>query len=146
MTDDPDFEVCNEGNVLPYNTRYGMLIEGERYRVLEYFNEKYTVEPIVGQTGYIIIRFLVNCKGETDRFRVYEMDREMEETTFEPIIRETLLKLTKELTGWIVQLPDKLVHTGGLPVSFASEHPQVYDYYQYLLFKLKDGQIETILP
>ncbi len=145
-TDDASFEICNEMNVLPYNTRYGMYIEGERYGVLQYFREKYTIEPINGQTGYITIRFLVNCRGETDRFRIYEMDNNMKETTFEPIISQTLLQLTKKLKGWKIQFPDKLLHTGGLPVNYVSEHPQLYDYYQYLLFKIKDGQIETILP
>lgn len=129
VTDNPDFVICNEANILPYNTQYGMFIEGERYRVLQYFKERYVIEPIKGQTGYITIRFLVNCQGETDRFRVYEMGQDMKETVFDPIITQTLLRLTKKLDGWKVP-----------------EHLEVYDYYQYLLFKLNDGQIETILP
>jgi hypothetical protein len=144
--DNPDFVVCNDTIVLPYNTRCGMMIEGERYKVLEYFNEEYNLRAIKGQTGYITIRFLVNCKGETDRFRLYEMDNDLKEFTFDKLISTTLLDLTKKLTGWEVQLPYKLVHTGGLRVSYVSEHPEVYDYYQYIVFKLKDGLIETILP
>jgi len=127
-TDNPDFAICDESNVLPYNTRYGMFFDGERYGVLKYFEENYTLLPVKGQTGYITIRFLVNCKGETDRFRVYEMDKEMNETEFDEEIVQNLLRLTKALNGWKTHVPE----------------PR--DYYQYLLFKLKDGRIETILP
>jgi len=145
-TDNPNFEVQNEDKILPYNTRCGMLIEGERDGVLRYFSENYREEPIEGVNGYITIRFLVNFKGETDRFRVIEMDRDYQPYKFPESVSSKLLSLTKSLSGWKTQFSRKLVHTGSLPVQGEKAHPEAYDYYQYLLFKIKDGLIETILP
>jgi hypothetical protein len=123
--DNPAFELIDEDNILPYNTICGFYIEGERYAVLNYFRENVRLDTIKGATGYITIRFIVNHKGQTDRFRVYEMDNNYKTCYFPSGIKDSLLTATKRLDGWITL--DK-------------------DYYQYILFKMKDGQIETILP
>jgi len=145
-TDNPEFEVGDELRALPYNTRCGMDIEGEKYRIDKYFADNYKNEKTEGQNGYITIRFLVNYKGETDRFRVYEMDREYHPVKFNNEITSRLLSLTKAIKGWKTLVSRNIVHVGGLPVAKEREHPDMYDYYQYITFKLKDGLIETILP
>lgn len=146
ITDNPNFEVGDELRALPYNTRCGMYIEGEKYRVIRYFDENYKQEKTEGQTGYITIRFLVNYKGETDRYRIYEMDMDYQPMNFKEEISSRLMELTKALKGWKTMIPRKIVHVGGLPVAAERDHPDNYDYYQYITFKLKDGLIETILP
>jgi hypothetical protein len=130
-TDNPAFEVIDETKILPYNTQCGMMIEGERYGVIEYFAQNFKPEPIEGETGYIIIRFLVNHKGETDRFRMYEMNDDFQLTTFDKSLSGTIFDLTKKLSGW-------------KPVTDRNGNRR--DYYQYLLFKMKNGQLEYILP
>jgi hypothetical protein len=129
--DNPAVKVIDEQQVLPYNTERGMMIEGERYRVVEYFSANFKSKPVEGETGYIVIRFLVNHKGETDRFRMYEMDGNCRLTTFDKSISERLFDLTKKLSGW---------------KPCTDKHGRRRDYYQYLVFKMKDGMIEYILP
>jgi hypothetical protein len=130
-TDNPAFEIIDETKVLPYNTYCGMMIEGERYRVIEYFTENFKSKIIKGETGYIIIRFLVNHKGETDRFRMHEMNDNFQQIAFDKSISAKIFDLTKKLSGW-------------KPV--IDKNGKRYDYYQYLIFKMKDGLIESILP
>jgi hypothetical protein len=130
-TDNPAFEIIDETKVLPYNTGCGMMIEGERYRVIEYFTGNFKSKTVKGETGYIIIRFLVNHKGETDRFRMYEMNDSFQQMTFDKSISAEIFSLTKKLSGW-------------KPVT--DKNGKRYDYYQYLVFKMKNGLIENILP
>jgi hypothetical protein len=130
ITDNPAFELIDETQVLPY-TKCGMMIEGERYGVIEYFAGNFKPKPVEGETGYIIIRFLVNHKGETDRFRMYEMNENFQQMTFDKSISNTIFGLTKKLSGW-------------KPV--IDKNGKRHDYYQYLVFKMKNGIIEYILP
>jgi hypothetical protein len=129
--DNPAFEVIDEKQVLPYNSKCGMMIEGERYRVVEYFSTNFKPKPIEGEAGYIVIRFLVNHKGETDRYRMYEMDENSQLRVFDKSISDKIFGLTKKLSGW-------------KPV--IDKNGRRRDYYQYLVFKMKDGLIEYILP
>lgn len=145
-TDDSSFELIDENNILPYNMVCGFLIEGEKYRVVDYFNEKFKSDTIIGANGYITIRFIVNYKGKTDRFRVYEMDNEYRQIKFPENITQSLLELTKKIDRWITSLDYKLDRYNCIEIMDNGNKKYLYDYYQYILFKIKDGQIETILP
>ena len=145
-TDDPTFELIAENNILTTNTLCGFLIKGERYMVLKYFDEHFKPDVIKGVTGYITIRFIVNHKGQTDRFRMYEMDNNYKPFTFPKNITDSLLELTRKLDGWITTLNYKSNRYNYIETEVNGEKKYAYDYYQYILFKIKDGQIETVLP
>lgn len=145
-TDNPKFELIDENEILPYNSICGFLIEGERFRVLEYYFNNFKSDTIDGVTGYITIRFIVNFRGETDRFRVYEMDNKYNPCKFPGNISNSLLELTRNLDGWITLFDDKFDRYNCIEIEKNGEIKYAYDYYQYILFKIKDGQIETILP
>jgi hypothetical protein len=115
--DNPAFEVIDETKTLPY-AKCGMMIEGERYRVIEYFSENFKPKPIENATGYITIRFMVNRKGETDRFRMYEMNKNFQKTTFDKSVSGKIFDLTKKLSGW---------------KPYIDKNGKQYDYYQSLL-------------
>ncbi len=146
--DDPSFQPCNEARALPYNIYGGALrIKGDKYRVIQHFVQGYSLGPVDGQTGYITIRFMVNCKGQTGRFRLYQMDMNGQTAHFEAAIQQRLMSLCKSLDGWEIQYAsDK----DGIVTNFLSPSGTpgavAYDYYQQLTIKLKDGQIEQILP
>jgi hypothetical protein len=145
-TDHPDFELLDEENIMPFNNICGFYIEGERYRVLNYFKENYKAERIEGVTGYITIRFIVNHKGQTDRFRVCEMDNDYQDFHFPPVTKNTLLTLTKNLNGWLTTLDTEFKRYKSVTTECNGQITHAYDYHQHILFKMKDGQIETILP
>jgi len=78
----------------------------------------------------IRIRFIVNCAGDTGRFRILGMDKDYKQKEFSPSITDQILSITKSLTGWKTK----------------TSNGETYDYYQYLIFKIDKGQIKEILP
>ncbi len=132
-TDNSDFELCDSEKAYQYfNIGQGLLFKGEKIALEKEFLEKYNPEIAKKESGMIRIRFIVNCKGETDRFRISGADENYNEKEFDKSITSQLLQLTKELKNW-----------HGL---FNPETQQGADYYQYLIFKIENGQIVKILP
>ena len=129
--DDPDFLLCHgDSSVVQYfNFGQGLQYEGEKKAIVEEFSNKY--KPVASDdSGLVRIRFIVNCKGETDRFRMIAMNNEFEEKKFDARITHQLLSITKELSGWKI-LPGE---------------EDAKDYYQYLIFKIESGKITEIMP
>ncbi|MCP4460609.1 MAG: hypothetical protein GY816_21700 [Cytophagales bacterium] len=129
--DDPNFELCNgDSSVNQYfHFEQGLQYEGEKKAIIEKFKNKY--EPVQSsESGLVRIRFIVNCKGKTDRFRIIAMDNEFNEKEFNSKITSQLLTITKQLNGWRI-LPNI---------------QEARDYYQYLIFKIDKGNIIEILP
>ncbi len=130
-TDKQDFELCYEKHIFQYyNTGEGLEYVGEKIAIEKIFKEKYKSDIISKETGLIRINFVVSCKGKTDRFRLIAMDENYNEKVFLKSITDQLLSITKNLNGWKVK-------------KYGEES---IDYYQYLIFKIKDGQLEEILP
>ena len=131
--DDPAFQLCRgDSNVLQYfHTSDDALsnYEGEKRALTLQLKAAYN--PVdVKEGGWIRIRFIVNCTGETGRFRVISADDNYQVFTFDQRITAQLLTHVKALDGWKVH-----------------EHrEQVNDYYQYLTFKIQNGEISEILP
>ena len=130
-TDRADFHLCHEDHIAQYfNYAEGPNYEGEKYAILEAFRQDYQAVEDDSQTGSLRIRFVVNCRGETDRFRIMGMDKDYQPKDFRPEITDQLLDITRKLNGWKV----------------ISRHEVALDYYQYLIFKLDKGQLTQILP
>jgi hypothetical protein len=129
-TDDPKFKICNSANVYQYyavNTTY----KGGTKAIKNFFFSNYKFEPAFKAiTGYITIRFIVNCKGQTGWFRVQQLDDNYKIAQFHKKVINELLGLTKKLNGWI---PGKL-------------DDAVRDSYYYLNFKLTGGHLKDITP
>lgn len=131
VTDKAGFDICNEKNIFQYfNTGGGLQYEGEKVAIEKIFKEKYRSTNVKKESGMIRIRFVVNCKGETDRFRIIASDDNYNEKIFDPSITNQLLAITKMLNGW------KTKTLNGNKI----------DYYQYLIFKITDGRLKEILP
>ncbi|UUW11053.1 hypothetical protein NLG42_09615 [Flavobacterium plurextorum] len=127
--DNKDFELCNPKHIYQYfNMGDGLVYEGDKLAIEKEFAEKYKSEIIKNETGLIRINFVVNCKGKTDRFRLISMNENYEEKVFVPSITEQLMSITKNLKGW------------------KEKKYKGVDYYQYLIFKIENGQLKEILP
>src|ERR1044072_3382670 len=67
--DNPDFKVCDELNIEEYyqvNPSYG---EG-MLSIKKYISaHKQLLETLCEKDGYVIVRFVINCQGQTDRYR-----------------------------------------------------------------------------
>ena len=131
LSDGSYFTLCNgDENVFQYfNIGEGLQYDGEKKAIKNIFNEKYRpVETI--QSGWVRIRFIVNCEGKTSRFRLIGSNLDYQEIDFDKRITTQLLDITKGLQGW------KILSLQENPI----------DYYQYLIFKMDKGKIVEILP
>jgi hypothetical protein len=129
--DNKAFRIClGENRVQQYfHVSEGLPYEGEKPALVRFFRENYHAVE-VAESGWIRVRFIVNCEGTTGRFRILEADENYQPFTFDPRISDQLLELSRRLTGWKIQ-PNQ-------------EKPR--DYYQYLVFKIEAGQLTDILP
>jgi hypothetical protein len=105
------------------------LYHGEKPAIVKAFDE--IDLPVIDQNdGYVTIRFLVNCKAETGRFRLEQVNFDYQDKIFEGELVTQLLEKTKQLDGWLPGVREGLR----------------CDYYKYLTFKIINNQIVDILP
>ena len=129
LLDTLSFTVCNEDYVNPYFHHLDLSIEGEKPAIVDAFETQFN--PVSREeNGYVTIRFLVNCEGETGRFRMIELDKDYNPKDFSETLTRQLCDITSSLEGW-----------DALTVDGAS-----YDYVRYLTFKIQEGNITAILP
>ena len=130
LLDDPSFLVCSKSNIPQYYAVNGRF-EGEKAAIERYFKENFRKNQAwKKEEGYITIRFVVNCKGQSGRFRVQEMSPEYLPKKFPATLIQQLLQLTKQMQGWI---PATIKDTP-------------CDFYQYLCFTIAQGDIVRITP
>jgi hypothetical protein len=131
LIDDPAFTVCDAQRVFQYyNTR--SYFKDHKREIVNYFVNNYRagLDTTANQTGYLTIRFIINCAGETGRFRLYQLDSAYQTFRFNGAVPDQLLKLTRQWKGW-------------QPAKYKNK---VYDSYQYITFTLKRGRIVCITP
>lgn len=131
LIDDPAFKVCNEDRVAQYyNFGDGLQYKGEMPALKAYFITGLKDIVDEDETGYLTIRFIVNCEAKVGRLRVQGMDNAYQAKKFNDKLEHQLVSLVKVMDGWIAQ-----EHEG-----------KKYDYYQYLTFKIEKGKITDITP
>ncbi|MFZ1807082.1 MAG: hypothetical protein WAU36_07675 [Cyclobacteriaceae bacterium] len=129
--DDPNFKICNSDRVLQYyHFGKGLQYKGEKSKINELFKDGYKNTERQGETGFVTIRFIVNCEGKTGWYRIQAMDKAYKAREFNEKLVDELLELTKKLDGWVIGV----------------DHQNRVDYYQYLTFKLTNGQLIEIMP
>lgn len=129
--DDRNFKVCHEDLTIPFNYGgLGLVYEGEKKKLVETIRDKFNYPEAKGETGFITVRFIINCEGQTGRFRVIEMDLNLKPKKFDNNISNQILNITKSLDGW----------------KSLKRREKIWDVQQYLTFKFKDGIITDILP
>jgi hypothetical protein len=126
------FSPCHEDLILQYYYfGKGIQYEGEKAALVAFVRNEFSANSIDKDNGYVTVRFIVNCKGESGRFRVIELDNNYDITTHSEVIVNQITDIVRRLDGW---------KAGTLDGSKA------YDYYQYLTFKISNGQITDIMP
>lgn len=129
--DDDNFKVCHEDISVQFNYNgIGLVYAGEKPALLRHFKKYYKNKKKLGETGYVTIRFIINCEGDIGRFRIFEMGLDLKEKKFKTQVPQNLLEATKKTTGWTPYVVEG----------------KSYDYYQYLVFKIQDAQIIEIMP
>jgi hypothetical protein len=81
-------------------------------------------------SGYLNLRFIINCEGEVGRFVIHENNLDLEPNTFNKDLKNQLFKLTSEIKGW-------------QPIVL---YDDVRDSYMYVSYRIENGKITEIIP
>ncbi len=127
---DGDFQNCNIGRLPQYYAYKEKPFAKGKLHFERYIRASYEVPKSSEESGLLRIRFTVNCHGESGRFRLLSMNENYEEMSFSDDIVDQLLTSTKDYKEWRV----------------LSYNGMESDYYFYVTFKIKNGQILEVLP
>lgn len=124
------YELCDAKSI--YHVHHGASEKGyagnkKQFRdviLASYKNENYT------DSGYLNFRFLVTCEGKAGWFEIIQVDSDYKNTQFSKELVSQLRALTAKSENW------NIISFDSIPV----------DYYMYVSYKLKDGEITEILP
>lgn len=129
-TDKANFELCDNGWAYEYYGP-GTTYKGGAKALKSYLLTHYQYKPAYKNiSGYITIRFLVSCKAQTDRFRVFQLDENYQKANFDTGFVTNLTTLCKSLDKWVAG------GFNGKPVNT----------YYYINFKMLNGRIKEITP
>lgn len=123
-----DFETCEDYIFDYYNPERATYSEGKNglrtFILSNYKNKNYT------DSGYLNIRFVINCNGETGRYIIHENNLDLEPKSFNKDLVKQLFNLTVQLKTW---------------------NPNVIrgekrDSYMYISYRIENGEITQIIP
>jgi hypothetical protein len=127
--DDPSFQLCNASSAYPYYGTETSSVLDKRI-LLEHFLSLNNQWKPHRESGYIVIRFMVNCHGQPGRYRVLSFDMNYQPKDFPRKMIDMLMDKTKELKSWNV-----ISHEG-----------RQYDSYCYFTFKIENGLLTDVTP
>lgn len=127
---DGEFIRCDKFSNQYYGIKQGLKYKGEMAEIKSDIKANFKSNIQANQSGFITIRFLVNCNGMAGMYRVHSSDLSLREFKFDKKIVSQLLSATKKLQDW------EIAEYNGIR----------YDYYQYLTFKFIEGKIIDITP
>ncbi len=126
--DNPAFELCDASNIV--HSRVSLNYEGGRKRIEEICKEKVNGrENPYAFSGYILVRFLVNCKGQSDRFRIETLDDGFEKKACPDALILRVEKAVRSLDAWTITKPEN----------------EGKDHSKYLNFKMINGRVDAII-
>ena len=134
-TDNPKFTLCKEDWVWQgYHLKTPM--DETPKAVAQEFKSKYKYrDEWKNESGLIRVRFLVNCQGQTDRFRALGMDDDLNEKNFNDNLVAHVIQLTREF-AW----PARRATPAGVRAQ-----SQTVDYYHFVTFSVKNGKLVEII-
>lgn len=130
LQDDVSFKLCNSNEqiIQYFNNGKGVEYMGGKKAIDSLFFSSYQ-KVDSDKSGMIRIRFVVNCTGETGRFRMLSADLNYQPTLFPDAVSTQLVQITKSMKGWQTK----------------TWKDMKIDYYQNLIFKIEQGQLIHIV-
>lgn len=127
-TDDPKFQLCNAERVAQsYQLRTPM--DETSIMVDKEIRSRFkTNDAWKNENGMIRVRFVVNCSGVADRFRLLEMSFDLKEKQFNPELRSHILAIAKS-----IQWPARRARQ------------QTVDYYDHFSVRIVNGHLIDIV-
>lgn len=124
-----EFTVCDEDQIYDYYNSDGADYQagknGLRTQILSQYQAAHFKD-----SGYLNIRFVVNCQGEPGRYVMETYDLDLNASPMDEELKAHLFNLTRDLKDWNpIQINDT-----------------AQDAYVYISYRLENGKIVAILP
>jgi len=122
--DNTNFKFCDSTNVLHQRSRiaYTGGTPAMEQELISNYKKQAAFESF---TGYFFIRFAVNCKNESGRFRWDIVDEDFKKTMCPASLEDEIITKVKSLKGW----------------NHATYQGESYDGYTFLIVKIENGNI-----
>ena len=128
QTDDPTFTLCDSTKII--TRRKALDYQGDRSKIGPACLEKFKFQPeFESFTGYITIRFIVNCNNESGRFRAKSLGSDFSLKEAPDSLKKHLVDIVQSLSGW----------------NHAYENDAAFDIVKFINFKITNGQIDNVL-
>lgn len=128
---DKSFQPCFKEEIFPYYYgRKTVSFAKGKDALRKYFLENYNSKGVNNESGYVTIRFIINCHGKAGRYEMHQLGRDFKKKKFNKNISDQLMQLTMGLQDWI-------------PIEFYGDR---YDSFYHLSFKIQNGELYEILP
>lgn len=126
--DNASFKMCNAGWVWQGYQLKTKMDETPLLVAREFKSQFQSKEEWKNESGLIRIRFLVNCNGQADRFRLLETDFDLNEKKFSESLSAHVLAIAKS-----IQWPSRRAQQ------------QTVDYYHHFSIRIANGQLVDII-
>lgn len=126
--DDENFVVCDSTRI--YSGRNRIQYADGSAALKKECMAKFVFKPAYKPfNGYIVVRFMINCQGETGRFRAESLDLDFSTKKCSPDLLEHSIQIVKNIDTWVK----------------SSQYGEKREYSKYINFKFKNGKIEHVL-
>ena len=124
-----DFKICNENYIAQYYNTSELPYPDGKNGFRNYINSNY-INRNYSDSGYLNIRFIINCEGKSGRFVIHENNLDLEPKTFNEDLKNQLFNLTSQIKEW-------------KPMYLYEENR---DSYMYVSYRIEHGEISEIIP
>jgi len=127
-----DFTLCKDLNRIVdyYNGNPEGHLQGKKNTIRLFLTKLLDPSILKGESGYLSVRFIINCEGEIGQFTVEDATLDYEKSTFKEETLQHIVDVTSQMKPWI-------------PCTLNDE---TWDSYAYIMYKIKNGEIIEILP
>jgi len=123
--DNPDFKVCNENNIFQYYSSKSNYQNG-RKEIEKELHE--TIKELTFEkSGLITFRFIINCNGETGRFRLKGVNTELKDTKFDSEKLQILQNAVQNLKNWRIVTYNNKTNDSYFVLNFKVEQCKITD-------------------
>lgn len=123
-----DFSLCGEKQVVgSYQSAAPRIYRGSKHVFRKFILANYKNEGF-SDSGLLNLRFHINCHGQVGNVEINELDTDFNKASFSKALVDQVMALAFRPENWEM---------------FRGEH---YNYYMYLNFNIKDGNIIEITP
>jgi hypothetical protein len=128
LKDDVGFNVCDSTDI--YSGRNVMLYKGGNSKLVQDCMDEYKFDTSYKDyNGYIIIRFMMNCKGDVGRYRARSINLDFSPQKSPANLLQHALTIVKNRTDWSKSM------------MFSEER----EYSKFINFKFKNGKLEHVV-